>query len=203
MTLKHFCCNNQEDNRNKTNVNVNERALREIYLKGFEIAVKVAGPGAVMSSYNKVNGKYVINSYRLLTQVLRNEWGFDGLVMTDWFATGRKYGNPAHAIASGNDLIMPGSSGTVDDIVKAVSKGIILEEDVKRSAANVLKGFISSRIYQGYLWKQRESVVYSVYSYTLYSLKLTSNDVRGEIWEFSVYLFASGEKQYFCSTVKL
>lgn len=84
-----------------------------------------------MSSYNKVNGKYVNNSYRLLTQVLRNEWGFDGLVMTDWFATGRKYGNPAHAIASGNDLIMPGSAGAVDEIVKAVSKGVILEEDVK------------------------------------------------------------------------
>ena len=159
VTLKHYCCNNQEDNRNKTNVNVNERALREIYLKGFEIAVKESHPGAVMSSYNKVNGKYVNNSYRLLTQVLRNEWGFDGFVMTDWFATGRKYGDPAHAIASGNDLIMPGSSGTVDDIVKAVSKGIILEEDVKRSAANVLKGIISSRIYQGYLRKQRESGV--------------------------------------------
>ena len=159
VTLKHYCCNNQEDNRNKTNANVNERALREIYLKGFEIAVKESHPGAVMSSYNKVNGKYVNNSYRLLTQVLRNEWGFDGFVMTDWFATGRKYGDPAHAIASGNDLIMPGSSGTVDDIVKAVSKGIILEEDVKRSAANVLKGIISSRIYQGYLRKQRESGV--------------------------------------------
>ena len=159
VTLKHYCCNNQEDNRNKTNANVNERALREIYLKGFEIAVKESHPGALMSSYNKVNGQYVNNSYRLLTQVLRNEWGFDGFVMTDWFATGRKYGDPAHAIASGNDLIMPGSSGTVDDIVKAVSKGIILEEDVKRSAANVLKGIISSRIYQGYLRKQRESGV--------------------------------------------
>ena len=151
VTLKHFCCNNQEDNRNKTNANVNERALREIYLKGFEIAVKEAGPGAIMSSYNKVNGKYVNNSYRLLTQVLRNEWGFDGFVMTDWFATGRKYGDPAHAIASGNDLIMPGSAGAVDEIVKAVSKGVILEEDVKRSAANVLKGILSSRIYQGFL----------------------------------------------------
>ena len=103
-----------------------------------------------MSSYNKVNGKYVNNSYRLLTQVLRNEWGFDGLVMTDWFATGRKYGNSAHAIASGNDLIMPGSAGAVDEIVKAVSKGVILEEDVKRSAANVLRGVLSSRIYQGF-----------------------------------------------------
>lgn len=150
VTLKHFCCNNQEDNRNKTNVNVNERALREIYLKGFEIAVKEAGPGAIMSSYNKVNGKYVNNSYRLLTQVLRNEWGFDGFVMTDWFATGHKYGNSAHAIASGNDLIMPGSAGAVDEIVKAVSKGVILEEDVKRSAANVLRGVLSSRIYKGF-----------------------------------------------------
>ena len=100
--------------------------------------------------YNKVNGKYVNNSYRLLTQVLRNEWGFDGFVMTDWFATGRKYGNSAHAIASGNDLIMPGSAGAVDEIVKAVSKGVILEEDVKRSAANVLRGVLSSRIYQGF-----------------------------------------------------
>ena len=79
---------------------------RQIYLKGFEIAVKESHPGAVMSSYNKVNGKYVNNSYRLLTQVLRNEWGFDGLVMTDWFATGRKYGDPAHAIASGNDCLL-------------------------------------------------------------------------------------------------
>lgn len=154
VTLKHFCCNNQEDNRNKTNANVNERALREIYLKGFEIAVKEANPGAIMSSYNKVNGKYVNNSYRLLTQVLRNEWGFDGFVMTDWFATGRKYGDPAHAIASGNDLIMPGSAGAVDEIVKAVSKGVILEEDVKRSAANVLRGILSSRIYQGFLRKR-------------------------------------------------
>ena len=75
--------------------------------------------------------------------MLRNEWGFDGLVMTDWFATGRKYGNPAHAIASGNDLIMPGSAGAVDEIVKAVSKGVILEEDVKRS--EITKGTISVR----------------------------------------------------------
>lgn len=158
VTLKHFCCNNQEDNRNKMNVNVNERALREIYLKGFEIAVKEANPGAVMSSYNKVNGKYVNNNYHLLTQVLRNEWGFDGFVMTDWFATGRKYGDPAHAIASGNDLIMPGSQGTVDEIVKAVSKGVILEEDVRRSAANVLRGVLSSRIYQGFIRKKKRSV---------------------------------------------
>lgn len=150
MTLKHFCCNNQEDNRNQTNVNVGERALREIYLKGFEIAVKKAAPGAVMSSYNKVNGMYVNNSYDLLTKVLRNEWGFQGLVMTDWFATGKNVGSHVSAIGAGNDLIMPGSRAAVKEIVKAVEDGIIEAEDVKRCAANVLKGVLSSRIYQGY-----------------------------------------------------
>ena len=150
VTLKHFCCNNQEDNRNQTNVNVGERALREIYLKGFEIAVKKASPGAVMSSYNKVNGMYVNNSYDLLTKVLRNEWGFQGLVMTDWFATGKNVGSHVSAIGAGNDLIMPGSRAAVKEIVKAVEDGIIEAEDVKRCAANVLKGILSSRIYQGY-----------------------------------------------------
>lgn len=150
VTIKHFCCNNQEDNRNQTNANVGERALREIYLKGFEIAVKEAHPGAVMSSYNKVNGTYANNSYDLLTKVLRNEWGFEGLVMTDWFATGKHTGSHVFAIEAGNDLIMPGNEKAVKEIVKAVDEGVIGAEDVKRCAANVLKGILSSRIYQGY-----------------------------------------------------
>ncbi len=156
VTIKHFCCNNQEDNRNQTNANVGERALREIYLKGFEIAVKEAGPGAVMSSYNKVNGMYVNNSYDLLTKVLRNEWGFEGLVMTDWFATGRNVGSHVSAIGAGNDLIMPGGAGAVREIIKAVENGILEVEDVKRCAANVLKGILSSRIYQGYRKMNKE-----------------------------------------------
>lgn len=156
VTIKHFCCNNQEDNRNYTNANVGERALREIYLKGFEIAVKEAAPGAVMSSYNKVNGMYVNNSYDLLTKVLRNEWGFQGLVMTDWFATGRNVGSHVSAIGAGNDLIMPGGKGAVKEIIKAVEDGIIETEDVKRCAANVLKGILSSRIYQGYRKLKKE-----------------------------------------------
>lgn len=158
VTIKHFCCNNQEDNRNQTNANVGERALREIYLKGFEIAVKEAAPGAVMSSYNKLNGMYVNNSYDLLTKVLRNEWGFKGLVMTDWFATGRNVGSHVSAIGAGNDLIMPGSGRTVKEIVKAVEDGIIEAEDVKRCAANVLKGILASRIYQGYRKMKKENL---------------------------------------------
>jgi beta-glucosidase len=150
VTIKHFCCNNQEDNRMHTNANVSERALREIYLRGFEIAVKESRPGSVMTSYNKVNGVYANNSYDLLTKVLRNEWGFDGLVMTDWFATGKKEGNHALAIATGNDLIMPGGEAAEKEIYKALKAGLISEEDIRRCAANILRGIMSSRIYQAY-----------------------------------------------------
>lgn len=150
VTIKHFCCNNQEDNRNHTNANVNERALREIYLRGFEIAVKEGRAGAVMSSYNKVNGTYVNNSYDLLTKVLRNEWGFDGLVMTDWFATGKGLGSHSRAIEAGNDLIMPGGKGAVRELKKKLRDGQLDQAALKRCAANVLKGITASRIYQAY-----------------------------------------------------
>ncbi len=150
VTIKHFCCNNQEDNRNHTNANISERALREIYLKGFEIAIKESHPGAVMSSYNKVNGIYVNNSYDLLTKVLRNEFGFDGLVMTDWFATGKELGNEAKAIAAGNDLIMPGTKGANKAIYEGLKKGLVSKQDIRRCAANVLKGIVSTDIYKKY-----------------------------------------------------
>lgn len=151
VTMKHYCCNNQEDNRNKTNANVSERTLREIYLKAFEIAVKEGRPGSIMSSYNKVNGVYANNSYDLLTKVLRNEWGFDQLVMTDWFATGKNVGSHHKALAAGNDLLMPGGSNVVKAVLKAYEAGEVTEEEIKKCAANVLKGIVSSRIYQGYL----------------------------------------------------
>ncbi len=150
VTIKHFCGNNQEDNRNRTNANMSERALREIYLKGFEIAVKEAKPGAVMSSYNKVNGTYTSNSYDLLTKALRNEWGFEGLVMTDWFATGKGLASEAKAIAAGNDLIMPGSKGANKAIYEGLKQGIVSKTDIRRCAANVLKGIVSTDIYNKY-----------------------------------------------------
>ena len=133
-TIKHFALNNQEDNRNHNNAHCTERALRELYLKGFEIAVKDAQPLALMTSYNLVNGVHAANHKELLTDVLRDEWGFAGLVMTDWGTTeaadGFKYGasSPALCVKAGNDLTMPGSQADVDAILAAVGKELSLAE---------------------------------------------------------------------------
>ncbi|WP_026495512.1 beta-glucosidase [Butyrivibrio sp. WCD3002] len=126
-TIKHFACNNQEDNRMHTNAHVSERALREIYLKGFEVAVKESQPLSIMTSYNLINGIHAANNYDLLTAICRNEWGFEGVVMTDWGTTGGiemeqktfKYGcsNAADCVRSGNDLTMPGSDADVQNIL--------------------------------------------------------------------------------------
>ena len=150
VTIKHFCCNNQEDNRNHTNANVNERALREIYLRGFRIAVQEGHAKALMTSYNKVNGTYANNSYDLITKVLRNEWGFDGVVMTDWFATGKDVGSHSAAIEAGNDLIMPGGKGVAKELKQKVRVGELDVTALKRCAANVIRGVTGSRIYQAY-----------------------------------------------------
>ncbi len=156
-TIKHFAVNSQEDNRYFTNSHVRERALREIYLKGFEIAVKESQPLAIMSSYNLINGVHTANSYDLLQAVARDEWGFSGVVMSDWFTsqevpalTGEeKTVYPISAstgcIYAGNDLQMPGCQKNVDDIVKAVESGEELDgyritlADLQFNAANVVR----------------------------------------------------------------
>ncbi len=148
VTLKHFACNNQEDNRNRTNANVSERALREIYLRGFEIAVREAHPGAVMTSYNKLNGTYTPNSRDLLTGILRGEWGFDGVVMTDWLATGKGLASEPAALAAGNDLIMPGSGSAKKAIRSALRTGTLSHDALRRSAANVLQVVRRSRVWE-------------------------------------------------------
>lgn len=128
-TIKHFACNNQETNRYASNSVVSERALREIYLKGFEICIKESQPKAVMSSYNLINGEHTCNQRRLLTDILRDEWGYEGIVMTDWFATqsfltdkhGKyKAGFASGCIQAGNDIIMPGSPWDREEILKAL-----------------------------------------------------------------------------------
>ncbi len=121
VTIKHFACNNQEENRRGVSSIVSERALREIYLKGFEIAVKEAMPAAIMTSYNKVNGVHTANSYDLCTVVARQEWGFKGIIMTDWTVTNSDGGgSAAKCVLAGNDLIMPGRDSDVQEILEAL-----------------------------------------------------------------------------------
>ena len=144
VTIKHFACNNLEDNRQFNNSHVSERALREIYLKGFEIAVRMAHPHALMTSYNLLNGVHTANSVDLLTHVLREEWGFDGLVMTDWSTT-RPRGNegrygcsdPALCIHAGNDLIMPGTAQDIRGILDGLGSRVSAEE-LKACAERIL-----------------------------------------------------------------
>ena len=145
-TVKHFCCNNQEENRLGVSSNISERALREIYLRGFEIAVRESQPLAVMSSYNRLNGVYNANRHDLLTDILRCEWGFQGLVMTDWNSCAPGHGDPAGGVPAGNDLIMPGNSDDQAAILTAVQDGRIAMDALRRCAARVLRVVLNSGI---------------------------------------------------------
>lgn len=137
VSQKHFCCNNQEDNRMEVSANVSQRALREIYLCAFRIAVTEGKPWTVMSSYNRVNGKHVCNHFDLLSRVLRQEWGFEGLVMSDWNAT--EQCSYAEAINAGNDLIMPGTSNVAKKLAADLKSGRLNQEALNLSAGRVLE----------------------------------------------------------------
>lgn len=140
VTLKHFACNNQEDNRMGVNVRVSERTLREIYLRGFEIAVKKSAPAAIMSAYNQINGIHAANSPDLCTAIAREEWRFEGIIMSDWNTTVPKDGSvPWQCIAAGNDLIMPGNPRDAEDIQKAYEQGKLSEKVIRRSAGRILR----------------------------------------------------------------
>ena len=146
ITIKHYACNNQEENRKAVSSNVSERTLREIYLRGFEKPVREARAKGVMTSYNRVNGVYAPNSYDLCMKVLRFEWGFDGVVMTDWFSTSKGSGDTVLCMSAGNDLIMPGGKSYKKEIVTGVKRGIIKEEDVKRCCKRVVKAIFESAL---------------------------------------------------------
>ena len=151
VTIKHFACNNQEDNRKSVSSNLSERALREIYLRGFEMAVREGNAKGVMTSYNKINGVYAPNNYDLCTKLLRNEWGFDGVVMTDWFSTSKGSGDTALCMKAGNDLIMPGGKSYQKEILKGLAAGSISEDDLKRCCANVLKAILESNLQKEFM----------------------------------------------------
>ena len=151
VAVKHFACNNQEDNRNHISSNVSERALRELYLKPFEIVVRQGQAKSVMTSYNKINGVYTPNSYDLCTKVLRNEWGFTGVVMTDWYSTGGKKADDALAIKVGNDLIMPGTKEAKRKIIRSVKRGKISELHLNQCCYNVVQSIFNSSIQKEYI----------------------------------------------------
>ena len=151
VTVKHYACNNQEDNRNFVSSNLSERALREIYLRGFERTVRQGGAKGIMTSYNKINGVYAPNSYDLCTKVLRNEWGFEGVVMTDWFSTNKGQANNALAMKAGNDLIMPGTAGNKMEILDGLKHNLISQKDLRRCCARVIKSILDSAIQREYI----------------------------------------------------
>jgi beta-glucosidase len=150
-SIKHYAVNNQETNRNEDDARVSERALREIYLKNFEIAVKEADPWTVMSSYNQLNGEYTQQKKDLLTTILRDEWGYKGIVMTDW---GNKAGTVKSAWA-GNDLMEPGNQNEIDRIIAGVKDGSLSIEDVNRNVRRMLEYIVRTPSFIKYQYSNK------------------------------------------------
>lgn len=154
VTLKHLVANNQESNRfDAIDTVVSERALREIYLKGFEIAVTTSEPWAIMTSYNSVNGTYTAASHDLITGILRNEWGFEGIVMTDWEGDGV---HSIPALHAGNNLFMPGFPGQIAHFQRALAEHQISRSELERAAKPIIEKVIQSVSYTRYLGSKRQ-----------------------------------------------
>ena len=150
-SIKHFAANSQETNRMGVDEVMSQRALREIYLKGFEIAVRESAPWTVMSSYNRINGPFTQESRELLTTILRDEWGFKGIVMTDW--TGLR--NTAAQIQAGNDLMEPGADSQIKDIMDKVKSGALKEADLDICVKRILQYLVKTPAFRAYQYTNK------------------------------------------------
>lgn len=150
-SLKHFAVNNHETYRSGSNAILSDRALREIYLRGFQIAVDEANPWTIMSSYNKINGVLAACNKYLLTDILRGEWGYDGFVMTDWWGEG----NGADQMAAGNDMLMPGTVRQYEEVLNAVKDGTLDEAVLDRNVANIMRVLLRAPAAKGASYSDR------------------------------------------------
>ncbi len=150
-TIKHFCCNNQEDNRMGSDSVLSERTLREIYLKGFEISVKNAQPMSIMTSYNLINGVHAAACYDLCTKAARDEWGFAGAIMTDWTTTTNSTAgeiNAAGCMRAGNDMVMPGDQRDHKSIRKELEAATLDLRELKRCIYHTIKLTLQTNQYE-------------------------------------------------------
>lgn len=149
VSAKHFAVNSQESDRTRVDERLSQRALRELYLKGFEMMVRKSNPWTIMSAYNKINGIYAQGNKDLLTNILRNDWGYKGIVETDWI--GKREDLPVEQeVAAGNDLMMPGYPAQVKDMVNAVKSGKLDVNDVDRNVRRMLEYIVKTPRFKGY-----------------------------------------------------
>ena len=149
VSAKHFAVNSQETDRTAVDERVSQRAARELYLRGFEIAVRESNPWTIMASYNKVNGEFSMGNHDLLTKILREDWGYKGIVMTDWI--GIRNGLPTiNEVHAGNDLIEPGQPAQVQEIIEGVKSGKLSMEDVDRNVRRMLEYIVKTPSFKNY-----------------------------------------------------
>jgi len=149
VSAKHFAINSQETDRTSVDERVSQRAARELYLRGFEIAVRESDPWTIMASYNKINGQYSMGNYDLLTKILREDWGYKGIVMTDWI--GIREGLPTITeVQAGNDLMEPGQPAQIQEIIEGVKSGKLAMADVDRNVRRMLEYIVKTPSFRNY-----------------------------------------------------